>query len=92
MGFIVPMITGQQGVFLAAGGGKASFISVHDIAGVAAVVFPEKRYGEAFNLELSQYRRRIHLDDEFIIQNIENADWERCPLSKSRCSINRGKG
>jgi hypothetical protein len=43
-GFAAPMIA-SGGIFLAAGNGRTSFISVRDIAEVAATVFQEKRFG-----------------------------------------------
>jgi len=48
-GFIASMIpTGE--ICLAAGDGKTSFISVEDIADIAAIAFQEKRLGAEYNL------------------------------------------
>jgi uncharacterized protein YbjT (DUF2867 family) len=49
-GFIAPMIKHQNGIFLAAGDGKTSFISTKDIAEVAATAFSEAHYGKEYNL------------------------------------------
>ena len=49
-GFVAPMIQQQDGIFLAAGDGKTSFISARDIARVAAVAFVERLSGEEYNL------------------------------------------
>ncbi|MDF7799458.1 NAD(P)H-binding protein [Pontiellaceae bacterium B1224] len=49
-GFIAPMIAHADAFFLAADDVKTSFISVHDIAAVAAVSFSEGLIGKAFNL------------------------------------------
>ena len=49
-GFIAPMIKQQNGIFLAAGDGKTSFISTKDIAEVAAAAFSKALYGEEYNL------------------------------------------
>jgi len=48
-GFLAPMIA-QGGIFLAAGEGKTSFISIEDIAAVTAAAFEKKLYGNAYNL------------------------------------------
>ncbi len=49
-GFIVPMIKHNAGIFLAADDGKTSFISVVDIANVAAIAFADQHYGKEYNL------------------------------------------
>jgi uncharacterized protein YbjT (DUF2867 family) len=49
-GFIGPMIKQQNGIFLAAGDGKTSFISTRDIAEVAATAFSKAHYGKEYNL------------------------------------------
>ncbi len=49
-GFIAPMIKQQNGIFLAAGDGKTSFISTRDIAEVAAIAFSKAHYGKEYNL------------------------------------------
>ncbi len=49
-GFIAPMIKQQNGIFLAAGDGKTSFISAKDIAEVAAAAFSKALYGKEYNL------------------------------------------
>jgi uncharacterized protein YbjT (DUF2867 family) len=49
-GFIAPMIKHQNGIFLAAGDGKTSFISTKDIAEVAMKAFSEAHYGKEYNL------------------------------------------
>ncbi len=49
VGFLAPMLA-QGGIFLAAGDGKTSFISVKDIAAVAAMAFEKEKFGQAFNL------------------------------------------
>ena len=49
-GFVAPMIKHQNGIFLAAGDGKTSFISTRDIAVVAAVSFEENLHGKEYNL------------------------------------------
>lgn len=48
-GFLAPMIT-QGGIFLAAGDAGTSFISVEDIAAVAAAAFEKELFGAEFNL------------------------------------------
>lgn len=48
-GFVAPMIKHQNGIFLAAGEGKTSFISTKDIAAVAAVAFGEGHAGKEYN-------------------------------------------
>ena len=48
-GRLAPMIA-EGGIFLAAGDGQTSFISVDDIAEVAAVAFEKKHYGAEYNL------------------------------------------
>jgi uncharacterized protein YbjT (DUF2867 family) len=48
-GFLAPMIA-QGGIFLAAGDGRTSFISVEDIAAVAAAAFKQAVYGAEYNL------------------------------------------
>ena len=53
-GFIAPMIKHQNGIFLAAGDGKTSFISTKDIAEVAATVFSKAHYGKEHNLTGSE--------------------------------------
>jgi len=53
-GFIAPMIKHQNGIFLAAGNGKTSFISARDIAEVAATAFSEAHYGKEYNLTGSE--------------------------------------
>ena len=53
-GFIAPMIRQQNGIFLAAGDGKTSFISTKDIAEVAARAFSEAHYGKEYNLTGSE--------------------------------------
>lgn len=52
-GWIAPMIAHGK-IRVPAGEGKTSFISVEDIARVAAVCFREKRYGEECNLTGSE--------------------------------------
>jgi len=49
-GFIAPMIKHQNGIFLAAGDGKTSFISTKDIAEVAMKAFSEAHYSKEYNL------------------------------------------
>jgi uncharacterized protein YbjT (DUF2867 family) len=49
-GFAAPTIKNQGGIFLAAGEGKTSFISVRDIALVAGAAFARNLVGEAYNL------------------------------------------
>jgi uncharacterized protein YbjT (DUF2867 family) len=49
-GFVAPMIKNQNGIFLAAGDGKTSFISTKDIADVAMKSFSEAHYGKEYNL------------------------------------------
>jgi uncharacterized protein YbjT (DUF2867 family) len=53
-GFIAPMIKHQNGIFLAAGDGKTSFISTKDIAQVAATAFSEAHYGKEYHLTGSE--------------------------------------
>lgn len=48
-GWTAPMMASGQ-IYLAAGDAKTSFISVSDVAGVAAVCFEEKRSGAQYNL------------------------------------------
>jgi uncharacterized protein YbjT (DUF2867 family) len=48
-GFLAPMIA-QGGIFLAAGDAGTSFISVDDIAAVAAAAFEKAHFGAAYNL------------------------------------------
>lgn len=48
-GFLAPMIA-QGGIFLAAGDTGTSFISVADIAAVAAAAFEEEHFGAEYNL------------------------------------------
>ena len=48
-GFAAPMVE-NGGIFFAAGDGRTSFISVEDIAKVAATAFQEKRLGVEYNL------------------------------------------
>lgn len=52
-GFVAPMIA-QGGIFLAADEGKTSFISVNDIAEVAAAAFQNQSYGRQYNLTGAQ--------------------------------------
>lgn len=49
-GFTGPMIRHNAGIFLAADDAKTSFISVVDIANVAAVAFADQHYGKEYNL------------------------------------------
>jgi uncharacterized protein YbjT (DUF2867 family) len=49
-GFIGPMITQQDGIFVAAGEAKTSFIAARDIAAVAAAAFANKLTGREYNL------------------------------------------
>jgi len=53
-GFIAPMIKHQNGISLAAGDGKTSFISTRDIAEVAATAFSEAHHGKEYNLTGSE--------------------------------------
>jgi uncharacterized protein YbjT (DUF2867 family) len=48
-GFLAPMIA-QGGIFLAAGDAGTSFVSVQDIAAVAAAAFEKERFGAEYNL------------------------------------------
>jgi uncharacterized protein YbjT (DUF2867 family) len=48
-GFLAPMIA-QGGIFLAAGDAGTSFISIEDIAAVAAAAFEKEHFGAEFNL------------------------------------------
>jgi uncharacterized protein YbjT (DUF2867 family) len=48
-GFLAPMIA-QGGIFLAADDAGTSFISIEDIAAVAAAAFEKERFGDAYNL------------------------------------------
>ena len=48
-GFVAPMIS-QGGIFLAAGDAGTSFISVADIAAVAATAFEKEQFGTEYNL------------------------------------------
>ena len=48
-GYIAPMIA-QGGIFLAAGNAQTSFISIEDIAAVAAAAFEKEQFGAAYNL------------------------------------------
>lgn len=48
-GFLAPMIA-QGGIFLAAGDAATSFISVKDIAAVAAAAFAKEQFGVEYNL------------------------------------------
>jgi uncharacterized protein YbjT (DUF2867 family) len=48
-GFLAPMIA-QGGIFLAAGDAGTSFISVEDIAAVAAAAFEKEHFGAEYNL------------------------------------------
>ncbi len=45
-GFLATGITAQNGIFLAAGEGKTSFISIHDIASAALASFQKRLTGE----------------------------------------------
>jgi uncharacterized protein YbjT (DUF2867 family) len=49
-GFVAPMIREQNGIFLAAGRGKTSFVSTEDIADVATVAFDEGGSGIEYSL------------------------------------------
>ena len=49
-GFAVPMIKHHGGIFLAAAGGKTSFISTTDIAAVAVTAFAKNLDGEEYDL------------------------------------------
>ncbi len=49
-GFAAPMIRDHDGIFLAAGDGKTSFIATEDIAEAAAVSLAEGRFGTEWNL------------------------------------------
>jgi uncharacterized protein YbjT (DUF2867 family) len=49
-GYLAPMIQQQDGIFLAAGDAKTSFISTRDIARVTAVAFLQRLTGEEYNL------------------------------------------
>jgi len=48
-GFIAPMIA-QGGIYLAAGDARTSFISIEDIAAVAAAAFEKEHFGAQYNL------------------------------------------
>jgi uncharacterized protein YbjT (DUF2867 family) len=48
-GFLAPMVA-QGGIFLAAGDAGTSFISIEDIAAVAAAAFEKEHFGAEFNL------------------------------------------
>jgi uncharacterized protein YbjT (DUF2867 family) len=48
-GFLAPMIA-QGGIFLSAGDAGTSFISVEDIAAVAAMAFEKEHFGAEYNL------------------------------------------
>lgn len=48
-GFLAPMVK-KGGIYLAAGDGKTSFISVADIAEVAVSAFQKSLFGKAYNL------------------------------------------
>lgn len=48
-GFLAPMIA-QGGIFLAAGDAGTSFISIEDIAAVAAAAFEKEHFGAEYNL------------------------------------------
>ena len=48
-GFLAPMIA-QGGIYLAAGDAGTSFISIEDIAAVAAAAFEKELFGAAYNL------------------------------------------
>lgn len=49
-GFLGSMIRDQDGIFLAAGNGKTSFVSTRDIAGVAAEAFAEGGSSQEYSL------------------------------------------
>lgn len=49
-GFIGPMIRQQNGIFLAAGEGKTSFICARDIAAVGAAAFRNSLHDQEYNL------------------------------------------
>jgi uncharacterized protein YbjT (DUF2867 family) len=49
-GFIGPMIKQQNGIFLAAGKAKTSFIAAQDIAAVAAAAFTNNLTSQEYNL------------------------------------------
>jgi len=49
-GFIGTMILTNFGIFIAAGNGKTSFISVKDVAQVAAIAFDQCHYNKEYNL------------------------------------------
>ena len=48
-GFLASMIA-QNGIYLAAGEGKTSFVCTDDIAATAATAFEKKQFGAAYNL------------------------------------------
>jgi uncharacterized protein YbjT (DUF2867 family) len=65
-GWAAPMIESGT-ISLAAGGGKTSFISVSDIAEVAATVFQKKLYGGEYDLtgpEALSYSRAVEIISE----------------------------
>lgn len=49
-GFLAGTIKGQNGIFLAAGDGKTSFISVRDVAAAALAAFRKPLTGQEFDL------------------------------------------
>ena len=60
-GFIGPMIRQQDGIFVAAGDGKTSFIGARDIAAVAATAFANKLHGQEYNLTGPEALDRIEV-------------------------------
>jgi uncharacterized protein YbjT (DUF2867 family) len=49
-GFLAPAIRGERAIRLPAGDGRTGFVSVRDVAAVAAAAFAERLHGKAFPL------------------------------------------
>jgi uncharacterized protein YbjT (DUF2867 family) len=49
-GFLAPSIREKRSIFLPAEDGRTAFVSVHDVAAVAAAAFEGRRYGEEIDL------------------------------------------
>ncbi len=81
-GFLSAMIKGQNGIFLAAGDGKTSFISVRDIAAAALVSFRKPLTNQEF--DLTGLEALDHSDAARIISEVSGRPVSYQPLTEEQ--------
>jgi uncharacterized protein YbjT (DUF2867 family) len=81
-GFLSGTIKGQNGIFLAAGEGRTSFISVGDIAAVVATCFSRPAHG--LELDLTGPEALSHAEVATIVSEVSGREVVYHPLTEEQ--------